>query len=731
MRRPTAEPPPRRRAVPAARGPAALAALIGLAAAGGCAGMLQPGDALARLAGSAFAEERLVTHTCELLRVDDPERDLAGVAERASPAVFEHVAAEAEVLLEGAFGALGVGGACDAHAVIAARLAGKDPPEACGAALAQAFAPGARPFAAALRAELPGVYLSADGSAEPESLGRAVRGFLARPGYWAARLDLAPALVHAGALVAAEAEHLVDDLVASLPYVGGLVAPLARQATAEIVAYAFDGVVRSLASEALLGPASMARAACRLLASPRGIVAERLLRRTVLRFEPTEWRGQLAAPTPSPSEAPAATGGSAGYPMVETCRTLDAVVPAAAAAFGRQSPCEAAWSAVGDGSPWQPERLVPELGPVAPSAPGAAVAVRRDLERAAAHCGGLGGCRLDELVLRASFVALHGTAGASGAELRAALGPLLDDGRSLARHLDALAAELAAERRTREARDRELLGYLRRFGACDEVNRQARALRFAALVRQQEGGDLCAAPGLERACAEVDKLPKEPPRLREALGKEGGGVRAELERFCASAPALERRLWRSAPGKRSAELVVDGASLCALDATRLSLEARGALFDLGAAEVDAETRATLLELRRRFEALVRALDPSGSRDFEVAVVVDGRVSEEGAGAMPDQRALATERAKRVTAILGGAGPTEPGSLLRFDYRVGGDPDTRAVEAALRQGRGPCEAEGHVRGTEPFLRCVELHRGARLAAELPEAWYPCPRVEPPR
>ena len=706
---------------------------------GGCSASLEAPRLVSELTGGALGEERLLRSTCEVLRLED-ESDLAGLASRAIKPVRDHLLGETTAVLDGAFSALGVGDRCHGSDVVGAQLARRPAPDGCAEAFGQALGrAGTNALAGALRVELSAGGDAAGAGApslglDATTLAALARRFLERPGYWAARLDVAPALLEGALVVADNAERLVDDLVGALPYLAGMLRPLARQATAEIVAFAFERAIDVLARTRLVGAASLARSACRALdAGPRGAVATRLLHRTVLRFEPGQWRTYMEG-SPLPVEATTwaawqGVGPARAYPLAAACRTLAAARSGKDAFFGRATPCAAAWAAVGDGSAWRDEVLVPSLATAASPSPETAAAVGHALGAASDRCAKLGGCTLRELLLLAS----HVTLGAPGdaltlADLRAALGET-DASHALGARLDELERLIAETQRERARAESELLGYVKRFGACDEVNRRARAHRFAVLAATSGDGDLCDEPSLADGCAEVRKASRDgklPPR--EVLTGPLAPTRAAVERFCAAPVPMARSVARVTQGTRSAELVVDEAALCALDATALSLRGRGALFDVAASGADGDTRATLGLLRERLESVVRGLDPSGERDFSVAVTVDGTVSEEGARTMPDQRALAIGRARTVAALLGAS--TAPAGRLHFAYAAGDAPDLSAVEEARRDGLGPC-AKRFAVGTPDRARCIEEHRGVRFGLRLPEEWYPCPRVEAPR
>lgn len=109
-------------------------------------------------------------------------------------------------------------------------------------------------------------------------------------------LDFSPAVL-AGALVLGDAaQGVVDDLARIIPFVGGLVQVMGRYALAEGVATTLDEVLSGLEDIKLVSRAGVAREACGVLGrGVRGVVADRMTRRAILRFSSWKSRADGAA----------------------------------------------------------------------------------------------------------------------------------------------------------------------------------------------------------------------------------------------------------------------------------------------------------------------------------------------------------------------------------------------------------------------------------------------------
>jgi outer membrane protein OmpA-like peptidoglycan-associated protein len=238
-------------------------------------------------------EEERIQNVCELVTATKPA---ALVPVNTLPK--EMLVAEAKTNLDTLFDALGASQSCRGGELVAAALGHAAPSlEPCTAALTISF-----------RDALAASPSAAGDAGRRARLVRALRAanldtaekLLDDPLEAARRIDFSPALVVAMVRLADTVETVADDAAENVPYVSGLAKAVLRLLAAEIVAATTDAVLDGLEQSRLIHPAAVARTACGMIrgSSSSRAVASALLRRAILRFEPSEWTDPKASYPP-------------------------------------------------------------------------------------------------------------------------------------------------------------------------------------------------------------------------------------------------------------------------------------------------------------------------------------------------------------------------------------------------------------------------------------------------
>jgi outer membrane protein OmpA-like peptidoglycan-associated protein len=177
--------------------------------------------------------------------------------------------------------------ACDAAKIVDAKLRG------------ERFGDTESPCLAALSSSLNSVASQKGGARAAKdriwaALGRQhladARALLNDPIEAARLVDLSPALMAAALEAAENSENLAENIASNVGWGKGIVKIALTHLAAELLAWSFDRFVLALEEQHLVNPTSVARSACHYNESRgRGPVAQRVLKRAILRLSLTQW----------------------------------------------------------------------------------------------------------------------------------------------------------------------------------------------------------------------------------------------------------------------------------------------------------------------------------------------------------------------------------------------------------------------------------------------------------